>query len=427
MNNYSIIFLVNENEEMSVSEEHVFKVNPAIQKIKDQNVEKIRSPLIAENSQPKNNQTQSLETPSNLLKKSKSFQLCSTPKIYNTQVTKELEILNLLYLNGKLNDNSSQTLAVPVNFQVSNSQENIHLKKVTSECKMSPIITSTIKLTQVREFQDSLRNQGLDSPKLDYSLTLPDTKEQNNLLENNETINRNLNFDESTMIESRPQNRDKSESADEDEQLLAHMTKLEKSNCIMSTSKTSIQDISKNSNHIGFQEKVAKKESIDFVDQRYNHLKVDEIKNESSFKLPKVNMENFGFQTAGGRNISIKEASLKLAKEKIWDKEQESEQTDSLTNNFSGFQTARGNKISINVDALKVAQEKLSNETESSLNSNKQNVDFLSCGFQTAKGNKIKVSDDALKFAREKILDRTDQTETINFNKGMNFFMSLFC
>ena len=41
--------------------------------------------------------------------------------------------------------------------------------------------------------QDSLRNQELDSPKLDYSLS--QTKEQQiNLLEQNETLNRNLNF-----------------------------------------------------------------------------------------------------------------------------------------------------------------------------------------------------------------------------------------
>jgi hypothetical protein len=364
------------------NEDHMaIKLNPAIQKIKQQNSEKAHSSpssSIADKTKALKvvpSQAAS-ETPLNTLKKSKSFQLCSTPKIYNTQVTKELEILNILFINGKLSDNSSQ---MPSTTQVAasiNSQENNSIiKTIRSECKMSPIITSTIKLTQTKAFQDLLRNQELDSPKLDYSLS--QTKEpQINLLEQSETLNRNLNFDESTLIEPRPRVANKSESADEDEQLLAHMTKLESSNRLL-FNKTSVQDpISKNSST-----------RVDFK----AHIKAPDGKNS--------------------------DASFKLAQE------QENEPPDFLLNNCGGFQTAKGKKIDVSANALKMAKEKLwdkMDETEQSGNfiSNLEQDKILNCDFQTAKGKKLSVKADALKLAQEKILDKTDEVETMNLNLG---------
>ena len=90
-----------EKDQMDVVESLPFKENPSIRKIKQQTIQKTNSPLMSEKIQSKI-VNQNVEARPNLIKKSKSFQLCSTPKCYNTQVTKELEILNLLFINGKI-------------------------------------------------------------------------------------------------------------------------------------------------------------------------------------------------------------------------------------------------------------------------------------------------------------------------------------
>ena len=400
--------------------------NPLIQNLKKS--DKQGSPLIADKTQSKLTGLKAA-TPTNLIKKSKSFQLpnCSTPKCDPVQVNKELEMLNLLFVNGKLNDNSQASQKIPLEPHIDSTSDN---KASAPACTMSPIITSTTKMTQAKTYFDSLKKKNIDlecdSPKLVHT-ELPQAKEEEVNLDGGESLNRNLNFDDTHVAYGELlKTHGKIDTSDDDEQLLAHMTKMENS------TNNSVAALNKSSMSVGFttargKEIAIKKESLDYINKIFNEKEQDhrEEDNDLHEKEKEAVVANLGgFQTAAGKKIAIKEDSLKLAKEKIWEKEEDANIKESTAKfgvantsmNLGGFQTAAGKKIAIKEDSLKLAKEKIweklddVNKNESSSAANTSMPTNFG-GFQTAAGKTIAIKEDSLRLVKEKIWEKVEEVD----------------
>ena len=299
-----------------------------------------------------------------LNKNIKSAPTSSTPKVIPTAINKELAYLKGLYTSGILNDNTQRPPELKPS--TTSSQES-NLINLENSCKMSPIITSSLKSTQSKFIRDNETQLSafIETPKLENTVMMSD-EGKNNL----ENINRNLNFDDTlaigendTTIGHKNSNESKQiadhvQNTDEDDELLAHVTKIESDN-------TSLLNNTKS---------------------RYD-LESGNAQFSNSFV-------QVGFKTAKGAAISVKKNTLDSVASDFDDKIEENISSDGFIQ--VGFRTAKGSSIKVKKEALNSAINNFNEIKDPPNEDSNSNDGFVQVGFTTAKGSNIKVKKDAL-------------------------------
>ena len=346
--------------------------------------------------------------------------------------TQKYPVTNNKNDNNESNRNSQELLC-------NNNKINIQQHLNDTDCKMSPIITSSIK--KIFNSQDDTPSTH-SSGKISY--------ESDNKANNLDNLNRNLNFDDTidndknsqsqTKLFNTNSNNNKLETVEEDDELLAHVEKMESNN------NTKLNDESLF--EVGF--KTAKGGNIAI--KKESLMLREKLHQNENEDMTKTNSDSFiqvGFMTAKGSNIVVKKETIISIEKKI---EQEnfklkddiitcsSKATNSLTSSvvcnsnnviFSGFQTATGKKISINEDILEKNIQKLYDEksddtfkipliienknmndsiniSNSTLNAKNMT---MSVDFKTCSGKKIEVKQSSYE-VNKKLLEplKTDET-----------------
>ena len=355
-----------------------------------------------------------------LNKNIKSAPTSSTPKGIPTAVNKELAYLKGLYTSGILNDNTQRQPEL----KPSTSSQESNLINLENTCKMSPIITSSLKSTQSKFIRDNEAQLSafIETPKLENTVMMSDDG-KNNL----ENINRNLNFDDTltvgendTTIGHKNSNESKQiadhvQNTDEDDELLAHVTKIESDNTsLLNNTKSRYSLESGNAQfsnsfvQVGFKTAKGaaisvKKNTLDSVASDFDD-KIEE--NSSNDGLIQV-----GFTTAKGSSIKVKKEALNSAINNF-NEIKDAPNEDSNSNEGLvkvGFTTAKGSTISVKKDVLASV---INNYNAPDEDSN-SNDGFVQVGFTTAKGSSIKIKKDSLNSAMT-AFDSKDINEDTN-------------